>query len=108
MSGWAGSDRRQRLPDDWEKRRARVLRRDGHRCTEQVTTNRGTERCPEKATDVDHVRPGDDHSYGNLRSLCAWHHQRKSSREGAAAMAAKRRRIANRFRRVETHPGLLA
>jgi 5-methylcytosine-specific restriction protein A len=64
-------------------------------------------RCSEYATDVDHIRPGDDHSEANLRSLCEWHHQQKSSREGAAALAAKRRKIEQRFRRNEAHPGLL-
>jgi len=107
-SQWATSDRRQRLPDDWEKRRVRVLRRDGYRCTERVTVTGGTEQCPERATDVDHIRPGDDHSDGNLRALCSWHHQKKSSAEGGRAYAARRRQIARRFRRVETHPGLLA
>ncbi|MET8111195.1 hypothetical protein [Streptomyces prasinus] len=43
----------------------------------------------------------------NLRSLCSYHHQAKSSREGAAATHAKRRRIAKRFKRTEQHPGLL-
>ncbi|MEU0674484.1 hypothetical protein ABZ330_16590 [Streptomyces sp. NPDC006172] len=43
----------------------------------------------------------------NLRSLCTWHHRQKSSREGAAAQAAKRRAIQKRFRRDEAHPGLM-
>jgi 5-methylcytosine-specific restriction enzyme A len=59
------------------------------------------------ATDVDHIRPGDDHSESNLRSLCGFHHQKKSSHEGGAAMAAKRRDIEKKFRRQEAHPGLL-
>lgn len=108
MPGWAGSDRRQELPDDWERRRKRVLARDGYRCTERLTHPTGdTERCPSPATDVDHIRPGGDHSYGNLRALCSWHHQKKSSAEGGIARAVQRRRTRQRFRRVETHPGLL-
>lgn len=59
------------------------------------------------ATDVDHIRPGDDHSYANLRALCSWHHQKKSSSEGGEAKAFAQRRIAKRFLRVEQHPGLL-
>jgi 5-methylcytosine-specific restriction endonuclease McrA len=104
MPQWEGSDRRSRLPSDWPVRRKRVLRRDGFRCT--ALSSQG-ERCAEPASDVDHVRPGDDHSEGNLRSLCAWHHLRKSGGEGARALAAKRRRIDKTFRRTESHPGAI-
>lgn len=101
--GWAGSDRLQRLPPDWAKIRKRILRRDGFRCTH---IDDGV-RCAEPATDVDHIRPGDDHRETNLRSLCGPHHQAKSSREGAEALKKKRRQIDQRFRRREAHPGLL-
>lgn len=104
MPQWEGSDRRQRLPANWPTLRRRVLRRDGGRCT---ALDRAGARCAEPATDVDHIVAGDDHREANLTSLCGWHHQRKSSREGAAALAAKRRRIAKRFQRTEAHPGLL-
>ncbi len=104
MPNWSGSDRRSRLPKDWPKIRLRVLRRDGGQCT--ALTEAG-ERCVSTATDVDHIRPGDDHSMENLRSLCSWHHRQKSSREGAAAAHARRRAIEQRFRRDEAHPGLL-
>jgi len=104
MPGWKGSDRRDRLPDDWPRIRARVLKRDGHRCTH--INDRG-ERCQDRATDVDHIRRGDDHREANLRSLCDWHHRQKSSGEGGAATAVKRRINANKFKRVERHPGLL-
>lgn len=103
MPNWNGSNRRERLPADWPRIRLRVLRRDGHRCTH--TLNDGV-RCGLPATDVDHVRPGDDHSESNLTSLCESHHQTKSGREGAAAMHAKRRQIEKKFRRTESHPGL--
>ena len=101
MPDWRGSDRRSRLPANWPQLRARVLRRDKHRCT-WIENN---ERCPNKATDVDHRRAGDDHSESNLRSLCADHHKRKSGQEGAAAIAAKRKKNAQKFRRDEPHPG---
>lgn len=100
---WAGSDRRSRLPADWSAIRKRVLRRDSHRCTFRDPDTRI--RCAEFATDVDHIIAGDDHRESNLRSLCGFHHQKKSSGEGGAAMAAKRREIDQRFRRRETHPG---
>ncbi|WUO14006.1 HNH endonuclease [Streptomyces sp. NBC_00289] len=104
MPNWAGSDRRERLPADWPRIRLRVLRRDGHRCTHR---DQYGVRCDEPATDVDHIVPGDDHRETNLRALCGFHHQAKSSREGGLAQAARRRRINNRFRRAEAHPGLL-
>jgi hypothetical protein len=63
--------------------------------------------CGDRATDVDHIRPGDDHRDENLRSLCGPHHRRKSSSEGAQAAKAKRQQIRRKFKRVEAHPGLL-
>jgi 5-methylcytosine-specific restriction endonuclease McrA len=104
LPNWEGSDRRSRLPADWSKIRLRVLRRDAGRCT---ALDEAGARCVEVATDVDHIKPGDDHSMGNLRSLCSWHHRKKSGAEGAAAQRAKRRAIEKKFRRTEQHPGLL-
>lgn len=104
MAGWKGSTRRDRLPADWPKIRSRVLKRDGKRCTH---TDDDGERCPDIASDVDHIVPGDDHREANLRSLCEWHHLKKSGREGGNALAAKRRQNASKFKRVEKHPGLI-
>lgn len=104
MPNWANSDRRSRLPADWPRIRARVLRRDGHRCTHR---DENGIQCVRPATDVDHIRRGDDHTEANLRSLCSEHHRVKSSREGGQALAAQRRRNAAKFRRTEDHPGLL-
>ncbi|QDP44206.1 HNH endonuclease [Streptomyces phage Celia] len=104
MPGWKGSERREGLPSDWAQIRARILKRDQHRCTH---TNDYGARCSEPATDVDHIIPGNDHSPGNLRSLCSWHHDKKSGAEGARAAAANRRRHDKKFRRGEQHPGLL-
>lgn len=103
---WEGSDRRSRLPSDWPKVRKRILRRDRHRC---VAIEQDGQPCGELATDVDHVRPGDDHSDENLQSLCSWHHKQKSASEGQRASAARRAEIDSRFRwSGEEHPGLLA
>ena len=63
--------------------------------------------CGAYATDVDHIKNGDDHRDENLRSLCGQHHREKSSREGAEAANVKRRKIAQRFIRTEDHPVLL-
>jgi hypothetical protein len=89
-------DHAARLPADWLARRARVLARDGHRCT---ASNDGT-RCTRAATDVDHIRRGDNHNETNLTSLCGWHHARKSSAEGNTA-----RTRPTQARPRERHPG---
>ena len=103
MSSWQDSNRRDRLPPDWPAIRKRVLKRDGGKCQAEYDG----EQCGWKATDVDHIRPGDDHDESNLESLCSWHHARKSSREGNEAKAKKAAVTAQKFRRTEEHPGLL-
>lgn len=107
---WATSDRKSRLPADWDARRAKILDRDGHQCTWMAYDEFGKpHRCPEKATDVDHIQPGDDHSEHNLQSLCHRHHAIKTAKEGVAAREAKRGEIKNRLRKKpETHPAFLA
>lgn len=93
--GWAGSTRRDRLPDDWPDRRLAVLERDGWRC--QI---RGP-RCVGQATDADHIETGDNHHLANLQAACGPCHASKSGQEGAAA----RPRLA---RPPEPHPGIVA
>ena len=94
--GWQGSTRRKRLPPDWPKTRAKVMRRDGGVC--HVSG----------ADAVDHVTPGDDHDPANLapihHDVWPYCHRTKSSAEGGRA--AQARRIPRR-RPSEAHPGLL-
>ena len=97
---WDTSNRRERLPADWQRRRTRILRRDGYRC--QAHDSVGN-LCGEYANQVDHIQRGDNHSEENLQSLCRWHHARKSSAEGRAAQRARLRRN----RDPEPHPGML-
>ena len=103
---WHTSDRKQRLPPDWESRRQKVLKRDGYRCCAQTSTG----RCLNAGTDVDHIKRGDDHRLENLQALCMGHHRQKTSREGYLAYMAKRRaqqkRIERDFGNTETHPGM--
>ena len=104
MPKWQSSTRRDRLPADWTKRRKRILKRDQHAC--QTPDSLG-EKCREPATEVDHIRPGDDHGDHNLEAICTWHHKAKSSSEGGAARAKAQAKIDQSYRRTEEHPGLL-
>lgn len=104
MSGWTDSGRRARLPSDWHSLRQRILRRDKFKCQALMLDGR---ICGDMATDVDHVKAGDDHGDWNLQSLCSWHHKKKSAKEGSAASAAKRKEVDSRFQRNESHPGAI-
>jgi hypothetical protein len=102
---WHGSDRRERLPDNWDElRAAKHLENPEHTC--HWCGHPGGE-------DLDHVIPGDDHRLENLdwihgrRSYEAGLsvrncHGEKSGREGAEARAARPRRN----RPPEVHPAL--
>ncbi|GAB3830157.1 HNH endonuclease [Kribbella italica] len=104
MPNWANSDRRNRLPSDWDARRKKRFRIDDFRCTWE---NVYDERCTGPAEECDHHIPNDDHSIENLRSMCSFHHGQKSGKEGADARAANWRRNNSKFRRAEKHPGEL-
>lgn len=96
MPHWIGSTRAGRLPAGWETViRPRILARD--------PICRICGRRP--STEVDHDRPGDDHSDANLQGVCTPCHLHKSGREGGLASAAARK--AKRQRPQEKHPGLL-
>lgn len=94
---WDTSDRRSRLPSDWQSLRIRVLRRDAYKC--QAKDSLGV-MCAAPANQCDHIEAGDNHDMDNLQALCQWHHARKSSGEGAAARRPRRRRAAE----PEPHP----
>lgn len=97
---WNTSNRKERLPSNWNLLRRQVLRRDEWIC------QLGYPNCQTEATDVDHIVAGDNHDLGNLQAACPRCHQKKSSREGGqAAAAAIARRKELRRRPVERHPG---
>lgn len=94
---WAShSVRHEQLPDNWPEIRTRVLVDAGWIC------EIGWSGCLTKASDVDHVHRGNDHSRRNLRAACSWCHGRKTSAEGNAR---KRELRALRRRPQERHPG---
>lgn len=102
---WDTSDRKSRLPGNWESLRQKVLKRDQFLC--QAFTSSGP--CLKPASDVDHKQRGDDHSLGNLQSLCSEHHDAKTSREGHLAYMAmkreQRKRVEREFGNQDPHPG---
>lgn len=104
MPGWQGSTRRSTLPPDWEQRRLRQLELDGYRCRAILYDDT---RCTERATDVDHIHNRWKHEPGvDLQSLCGWHHDKKSGREGQMARRKVLAKHSQKFRRTEAHPGL--
>lgn len=101
-SNWHTSNRRDELPPNWHKIRARVLKRCGYRC-EHVSPD-GI-RCSGTATDVDHALGRFIHDDNALQGLCHEHHKRKTAEESRQAKAAKRRK--GERRRRDDRPGAL-
>lgn len=105
MPGWINSDRKEHLPPDWEKRRRQRLAIDDNRCTGRIYVEGRWARCEAPAVDVDHINGRDNHDvYKDLRSLCEWHHDKKSSREGAKAINDRMLEVRQMYRRTEKHP----
>jgi len=92
----SNSNRRAELPPNWESLRTQVLRDSNYEC------RMGWQGCLTRATEVDHIRRGNDHSISNLRAACSACHSKKSSREG---LAQRRALQARRKRPPERHPG---
>lgn len=85
--GRSATDRASELPPDWALIRAEILDRDNHRCVWELPSGG---RCPNQATDVDHINSKWDHSPENLRSLCGPHHDKRTAFQGAREAAAQR------------------
>lgn len=98
---WEGSDRKQRLPKNWQALRKQVLVRDKRMC--QIVSIETGYICGLEANEVDHIIHGDNHELSNLQAICTWHHRRKSSQEGNASKI----KYAPRNRKPEKHPGSL-
>lgn len=101
------SDRKARLPRDWDHKfgqRNRVLNRDRHAC--QWPMPNANAICGARATHVDHIAYGTSGPVPaeELQALCETHHNRKTAGEGGRATAA---RYGKRPRNPRRHPGLL-
>lgn len=94
---WATSSRKERLPADWDARRAKVKRRAKNRC-EAVQHAQG---CDGTGSHCDHIDRGDDHRLVNLQWLSTPCHAAKTRVEAAEAHGIVR---PGRLP-VEEHPG---
>lgn len=85
---WETSNRRSRLPRDWEARRRIVIARDNGRCQATI----GGVRCTSEGTEVDHIIAGDNHDLTNLRLLCEACHAWKTRGEATAGRRARQQK----------------
>lgn len=95
-TNWNNSDRRSRLPSNWEHLRKVVGKRDGWLC--QWALEDGT-RCELPGNQIDHIVPSGSNEIENLRCLCQAHHAIKSSREGGRARQEELRKLRERVLR---------
>lgn len=93
-----GTRRTRPLPPNWRTLRNATIERDGHQCT---WTEPDGSRCPETHhLEVDHIGDPDDHTA--LRTLCTWHHAKRTAAQAVAARLRNPRR-----RPTPRHPGLI-
>lgn len=95
MPDWKGSDRRRRLPSDWQERRAEAKRRNPQRICHWCGLPGGT--------DLDHKEPGDRHDQDNLDWIhSAWDVKAGRSEKNCHAQKTSADRPSKH--RVEKHP----
>jgi 5-methylcytosine-specific restriction endonuclease McrA len=86
-------------PRGWKALRAAVLDRDDHQCT----WIQDGQRCTQAGTDADHIGDPEDHRPENLRTLCGYHHRKRTALQAVAARGP----LPSRARPRPSHPGLL-
>ena len=117
---WTTSNRRQRLPKNWNELRKQILQTTNGKCAGLATPGWGTgywadgpqgtpyagprwhhTNCTTHATDVDHIQRGDSNRPDNLQPLCHTCHAAKTTAEVRAIHAHKARM---RTRPTPQHP----
>lgn len=95
----AGSRRLSPRPGNWKTIKRQVHERDGWQC---VWVEHGI-RCPATTgLECDHIGDRDDHHLDNLRTLCTYHHGKRTAAQALAA------RLAHSTKRpARRHPGLI-
>lgn len=97
---WDYSQRRQELPPNWESIRRQVIARD-KACVWRDEPS--SPPCGRQGHTVDHIAPNGPHTLQNLRLLCKYHNDRRTSLQ---AVQERARRRGLRRRPTERHPGL--
>ena len=105
---WNTSNRRGRLPSNWQSIRLKVAKRAKDSSTLGIPQceyhDRYGRRCRAEGAEADHVRAGaggDCHDVDALQWLCKPHHKWKTQQDAAEGKAAK---AARRYRRLDEHP----
>lgn len=80
---WQTSNRRARLPANWDTLVAQVKRRAKGRCEAKGQHAQG---CTGTGTECDHIEQGDDHSLANLQWLSGPCHARKTRLDNGLTM----------------------
>lgn len=97
---WSTSDRKDRLPPNWQEIRRIVKARAKGKCEAEVHAK----GCPGWGSEADHIIPGDDHRIESIQWLSGPCHWAKTNRETAAR---NRERKTARYKPSEQHPGRL-
>src|SRR6516225_655394 len=91
------------LPPNWGAIRLHILTRDWYcQWGSQSEDRAEPSQCMERAVEVDHIGPPDEHRLMFLRGLCKYHHSVRTGRQGAAG---KLRVMFTRKRPKDPHPG---
>jgi 5-methylcytosine-specific restriction enzyme A len=93
------------LPPGWRRISQDVIKRDLV-CQWGSIPEDGAEwgSCNEICREADHIGDASNHSMGNLRGLCKFHHAKRTASQGVAGRA-RIRSSRPRARPVERHPG---
>lgn len=91
---WAGTNRKARLPADWEQKRQATAMIANGQCQWMING----QRCTTPGTDCDHIIEGDDHAQHNLQWLCGPHHRQKTIADSRARATKVRQAHADRQR----------